>query len=90
MSDGLTGVLPTPWRASRHAALLRRRPLLPLGVLVLLLVVGWALWPQLFSHVDPLLGVPAHALQGPSLEHWFGTDHLGRDLYSRTVHGAAL
>jgi peptide/nickel transport system permease protein len=64
--------------------------LLPLGLLVLLLVLSWALWPQLFSHYDPLLGVPAHALQGPSLAHWFGTDHLGRDLYSRTVHGAAL
>ncbi|WP_082377834.1 ABC transporter permease [Pseudomonas sp. RIT-PI-q] len=97
MSGGLIDTLPTarqtPWRAGWRATLLRvlrRRPLLPLGLLVLLLVVSWALWPHLFSHFDPLLGVPASALQGPSLEHWFGTDHLGRDLYSRTVHGAAL
>jgi peptide/nickel transport system permease protein len=97
MSDGLTNALSalrrTPGRSGWPATLLRavrRRPLLPLGLLVLLLVLSWALWPQLFSHFDPLLGVPTHALQGPSLEHWFGTDHLGRDLYSRTVHGAAL
>lgn len=97
MSRGLIEALPTarraPWRSGWPATLLRvvrRRPLLPLGLLVLLLVLNWALWPQLFSHYDPLLGVPAHALQGPSLAHWFGTDHLGRDLYSRTVHGAAL
>ncbi|MDQ0123444.1 peptide/nickel transport system permease protein [Pseudomonas lini] len=97
MNDGLIDTLPaarrTPWRSGWSATLLRvlrRRPLLPLGLAVLLLVLSWALWPQLFSHFDPLLGVPAQALQGPSLEHWFGTDHLGRDLYSRTVHGAAL
>ncbi|QZP31095.1 ABC transporter permease [Pseudomonas sp. DR48] len=97
MSDGLINALPATRQSQRHLGwqatllrTLRRRPLLPLGLLVLLLVLGWALWPHLFSRFDPLLGVPAHALQGPSLEHWFGTDHLGRDLYSRTVHGSAL
>jgi len=29
-------------------------------------------------------------LQSPSASHWFGTDQLGRDLYSRAVHGAAI
>lgn len=27
-------------------------------------------------------------LQGPSWQHWFGTDELGRDLLSRVIHGA--
>ncbi|MET0949063.1 ABC transporter permease [Pseudomonas syringae] len=75
---------------SKLASLLRRRPLLPLGLLVLLLVLAWALWPSGFSHHDPLLGVPSQALQSPSASHWFGTDQLGRDLYSRAVHGAAI
>ncbi|WP_139110486.1 ABC transporter permease [Pseudomonas syringae] len=78
------------WQRSKLASLLRRRPLLPLGLLVLLLVLAWALWPGAFSHYDPLLGVPSQALQSPSTSHWFGTDQLGRDLYSRTVHGAAI
>lgn len=71
-------------------ALVRSRPLLPLGLAVLLWVLAWAIWPGLFSHYDPLLGVPSQALQGPSAQHWFGTDQLGRDLYSRAVQGAAI
>jgi len=84
-------VLPQPRsRLSKALRLLHQRPLLPLGIAVLFLALAWALWPGVFSHYDPLLGVPAQALQGPSAMHWFGTDHLGRDLYSRVVHGAAL
>ncbi|WP_397452342.1 ABC transporter permease [Pseudomonas sp. NA-150] len=82
--------LPGSRKIAALGRLLLRRPLLPLGVAVLLLVLSWSVWPGVFSHYDPLLGVPAHALQAPSVEHWFGTDHLGRDLYSRTVHGASL
>ncbi|GIL16992.1 MAG: hypothetical protein BroJett040_07430 [Oligoflexia bacterium] len=32
----------------------------------------------------------ANALQGPSMEHWFGTDSLGRDLFLRTFYGARI
>src|SRR5690606_5149507 len=38
----------------------------------------------------PINGVPAERLRGPSAEHWFGTDHLGRDVYARVVHGSSL
>jgi peptide/nickel transport system permease protein len=34
-------------------------------------------------------GVPADLFRAPSAAHWFGTDHLGRDVYSRVVHGTA-
>ncbi|MFT4012741.1 MAG: ABC transporter permease [Paracoccus sp. (in: a-proteobacteria)] len=68
------------------------RPKLPLSVglslLVLAVVIGWSLAPGLFSGFDPTVGVPADRLQGPSAGHWFGTDHLGRDLLARVVHGA--
>jgi peptide/nickel transport system permease protein len=57
---------------------------------VALLAVGWALTPSVFAGGDPLTGVPAQKFQGPSAEHWFGTDNLGRDLYTRMVHGAGL
>lgn len=53
-------------------------------------LLGWAFFPGLFSSADPLLADPTQTLQAPSARHWFGTDHLGRDLYSRCVHGAAL
>ncbi|MGK8490776.1 ABC transporter permease [Nocardia asiatica] len=57
---------------------------------VALLAVGWALAPSVFAGGDPLTGVPARKFQAPSAEHWFGTDNLGRDLYTRMVHGAGL
>ncbi|UAK32298.1 ABC transporter permease [Nocardia asteroides] len=57
---------------------------------VALLAVGWALAPSVFAGGDPLTGVPAQKFQAPSAEHWFGTDNLGRDLYTRMVHGAGL
>ncbi|WP_327087156.1 ABC transporter permease [Nonomuraea sp. NBC_01738] len=52
------------------------------------LVVLWAVVPWLFTGYDPLAGVPAEKLQGPSGAHWFGTDAVGRDLFARVVHGS--
>ncbi|MET0235349.1 MAG: ABC transporter permease [Kibdelosporangium sp.] len=76
------------WR--RPVVTLLRRPGLLLSVLFLLLVVGWALFPELFSDRDPLTGVPKDKLHPPGAEYLFGTDHLGRDMFSRVVHGTAL
>ncbi|MCC3705054.1 ABC transporter permease [Rouxiella badensis] len=61
-----------------------------LSLVVLLLIALWGVVPAIFAHQDPLVGNPLVALQPPSLAHWFGTDHLGRDIYSRTVFGTAL
>ncbi|WP_082516324.1 ABC transporter permease [Cellulomonas sp. Leaf395] len=81
---------PVPGRRARLA----RHPLARPGVLasfaVVLVILGWALVPELFTAADPLVGVPADKLSPPSAEHWFGTDNLGRDLYARTVHGTGL
>ncbi|SEF00771.1 peptide/nickel transport system permease protein [Streptomyces sp. 3213] len=67
-----------------------RRPGLLLSVLVLILVVLASFWPGLFTSRDPLTGVPSQNFRGPSGAHWFGTDELGRDVFSRVVHGAQL
>ncbi|WP_019071728.1 ABC transporter permease [Streptomyces hokutonensis] len=67
-----------------------RRPGLLLSVLVLVLVVLASFWPGLFTSRDPLAGVPSQNFRGPSGAHWFGTDELGRDVFSRVVHGAQL
>lgn len=37
---------------------------------------------------DPLAQDLAGALEGPSAEHWFGADELGRDILARVIHGA--
>ncbi|MGU3437901.1 ABC transporter permease [Actinomycetes bacterium M1A6_2h] len=61
-----------------------------LSVLVLILAMGFAVVPSVFASGDPLRGTPADKLQGPSAAHWFGTDNIGRDVYTRVVHGAGL
>lgn len=67
-----------------------RQPGLVLSLVVVVLMLLAAFAPWLFTSRDPLEAVPVDKLQGPSAEHLFGTDQLGRDLYSRVVHGAAL
>jgi peptide/nickel transport system permease protein len=60
-----------------------------LTVIPLLILVGWALLPGLFTGVDPLGGIPKEKFQPPGPNHWFGTDHLGRDIYARVVYGTS-
>ncbi|MCJ2058738.1 ABC transporter permease [Methylobacterium sp. J-048] len=64
-------------------------PTVALALAIVTLVIAWSLAPHLFTSQDPVNGVPAHKLLGPSTAHWFGTDHLGRDVYARVVYGAA-
>ncbi|MGW2780146.1 ABC transporter permease [Streptomyces populi] len=84
---------PVPGRRADVRRVLRflvRRPGLLLSVAVLVLVVLASFRPELFTSRDPLKGVPAQNFRGPSGAHWFGTDELGRDVFSRVVHGAQL
>ncbi|WP_018683697.1 ABC transporter permease [Actinokineospora enzanensis] len=67
-----------------------RRPGLVLAVVVLAGALLAAIAPTLFTGQDPISGVPAERLQGPSAAHLFGTDETGRDVFTRVVHGAAL
>lgn len=55
---------------------------------LLLLIVLVAVAPGLFTDVPPSAIAPLDALKGPSSAHWLGTDQLGRDLFSRILHGA--
>lgn len=70
------------------AQLVASRPALALPSLFLTLIALATLWPALLTTADPLLADPLQAQLPPSAEHWFGTDHLGRDVFSRVVHGA--
>jgi len=77
---------PSPMRRIAHAGI--RRPGLSLAVLYLLLVAAWVLSPGVFTDADPSTGQVSDRLLPPSGTHPFGTDALGRDLWSRVVHGA--
>lgn len=65
-----------------------RQPVLVIAWVIVLVAVGWALFPGLFTSYSPYEGDPALSFSPPSLEHLFGTDRLGRDLFARTVYGA--
>lgn len=58
-----------------------------LAVGLLLIVAVFAPWVALHN---PNAIAPMDRLQGPSLAHFFGTDQLGRDLYSRIVYGTRI
>ena len=69
---------------------LRRRPLFWICVAIILLLLLASAFPQLFTSIDPQASDQRNNLQGPSSEHWFGTDLQGRDQWSRVVHGARV
>ncbi len=60
------------------------------GLVLLLLIVGAALAAPLLTPFDPLAAEPRDRLQSPSLTHPFGTDELGRDLWTRVLYGGRL
>ncbi|MGA4727564.1 ABC transporter permease [Micromonospora taraxaci] len=66
---------------------LPRPGMLAAGAYLILLVVA-AAWPAALAPADPLAADPLAVLSPPSVTHWFGTDHLGRDVLTRVVHGA--
>ncbi len=70
--------------------LLLRRKIALVGVILVAVNVLVALGAPALGRVDPqLLDVKAR-LGAPSASHWFGTDDVGRDVWSRVIHGARL
>ena len=76
--------------AARARRLLRRQPTFAAGVVVLLLMLVAGVLAPLWWTGDPLQMKPAQRLRPPSAERWFGSDHFGRDVYTRTVYGARV
>lgn len=70
--------------------LYRRHPSALIGSIVLIIMCLMALLAPYLGTVDPQAVAPVNRLQGPSSEFWFGTDMLGRDVYSRVVYGARV
>lgn len=84
---------PTPAHAapvSGWRAAIGRYPLAALAGLVLAVIALGAIFAPLVGTTDPTALNPASRLQGPSPAHWLGTDHLGRDVWSRLVYGARV
>jgi peptide/nickel transport system permease protein len=57
-------------------------------VLIIFAIMG--IFAPLIAPFDPNFVNPADRLDGPSSAHWFGTDDLGRDIFSRVIYGSRV
>ena len=73
-------------------ALLRvmREPLGALGISLVVIMVFGAVFADLLASTDPSRISPRDRFQGPGIDHLMGTDQLGRDLFSRVLHGGRI
>ena len=70
--------------------IVRRHPMVVAGSTLLLAMVLMAVFAPYLGTVDPQALSPIRRLRPPSAQYWFGTDMLGRDVYSRVVYGARI
>jgi peptide/nickel transport system permease protein len=68
----------------------RKKPLGAAGGVLMLVMLLTAIFANVLETHDPIATDAAATLARPSDDHWLGTDHLGRDIYSRIVHGARV
>jgi peptide/nickel transport system permease protein len=77
--------------ALRHALyVLRSNPVTLLAFAMLAVLVFAAVFGPAIAPYDPYASEAAVALQAPSWQHWFGTDSLGRDVFSRVLVATRL
>ncbi|MBK8026822.1 MAG: ABC transporter permease [Chloroflexi bacterium] len=74
----------------RTGYIARKNPLLVIGVVIIAVWVLAALFAPLLATHEILAQDIASRLQGPSAEHLWGTDELGRDIYSRVLLGGRI
>ncbi len=73
------------WRICRRLA---QQPIGVVGLALLGVIIAFAICAHWLGLADPLAQSLGDRLQAPSSAHWFGTDTLGRDIFSRVVFGA--
>lgn len=71
-------------------ALFKRYPFAVIGAATLILMGFIAIFAPYLATVDPQAVTPLNRLKPPSWDNWFGTDALGRDVYSRVMYGARV
>ena len=89
-APALADVLPPIRQRGKVATFVWRNPTIALGGSLLFIMVLIAILAPWLGTVDPTALSPAKRLREPSSIYWFGTDMLGRDLYSRVIYGARI
>ena len=90
VSPAAVGARPSDARvaAKERLALLRRSKSFIAGSIIVGFWVLCAIFGEMVVPDDPLATDPINDLAAPSADHWFGTDKLGRDVFSRVITGA--
>jgi peptide/nickel transport system permease protein len=78
---------PSHWLAGL-GTFARRWPLGAAGVVIILLMIGSAIFASFIAPYDPLETDFAAQFSPPTMAHWLGTDAFGRDLLSRIIYGS--
>ena len=86
----LADVLPPPRQRGRAMTFVRRNPTIVAGGSLLLVMILIAVLAPYLATVDPTALAPAKRTREPSAQFWFGTDMLGRDVYSRVIYGSRI
>src|SRR6516165_7426421 len=79
-----------PVRRSGLRNYIRRHPTIVVGGVLLGVMALMAIFAPYLGTVDPQALSPIRRRRWPSAQYWFGTDLLGRDVYSRTIYGARV
>ena len=69
---------------------IRKNPLAFAGILIWIVFIIFALFAPAIATCDPLAQDLTSRNMGPNAAHFFGTDSLGRDVFSRVVYGARI
>ncbi len=91
MSEAAVGAAPRGLGTLGHIGwVLRSNPVTALAAIGAALLVLVGLFGPMLAPYDPLASEVAIALAPPNAAHWFGTDQLGRDVFSRVIAAARL
>ncbi|WP_428493061.1 ABC transporter permease [Rhodopila sp.] len=86
----LPAILPVPKQRGRITGFIYRNPTIFVGGLLLGVMIFIAIFAPYLGTKDPTALAPAKRLRDPSALYWFGTDMLGRDVYSRVLYGSRV
>ncbi len=86
----LPGILPVPKERGRIVGFIYRHPTIFVGGLLVAVMIFIAIFAPYLGTKDPTALAPARRTREPSALYWFGTDMLGRDVYSRVMYGSRV
>ena len=90
VAPDLPDILPAPKRRGKAWGFVRRHPAIAAGGALVIAMMLIAIFADFLWTVDPTTLATSRRTRAPSAQYWFGTDMLGRDIYSRVLYGARV